>query len=100
MQKHVNLADLVKSFQTSICLQILASIQPRTSPVKFARSPKKSPGERHSAIERWREEYPPPVPASGPKAQAIPTAALLDRANLTGLVLGCIEAKFCRKICV
>ena len=28
------------------------------------------------------------------------TAALLDRANLTGLVLGCIETKFCRKICV
>ena len=23
-------------------------------------------------------------------------ASLLDRANLTGLVLGCIEAKFCR----
>ena len=23
----------------------------------------------------------------------------LDRANLTGLVLGCIEAKFCKKIC-
>ena len=23
-----------------------------------------------------------------------------DRANLTGLVLGCIEAKFCKKICV
>ena len=27
-------------------------------------------------------------------------AALVDRANLTGLVLGCIEAKFCKKICV
>ena len=27
-------------------------------------------------------------------------AALLDRANLTRLVLGCIEAKFCKKICV
>ena len=25
---------------------------------------------------------------------------LLGRANLTGLVLGCIEAKFCKKICV
>ena len=23
-----------------------------------------------------------------------------DRANLTGLVLGCIEANFCKKICV
>ena len=26
--------------------------------------------------------------------------AALDRADLTGLVLGCIEAKFCNKICV
>ena len=36
MQKHVNLVDLVKSFITNIFLQILASIQPRTSPIKFA----------------------------------------------------------------
>ena len=27
-------------------------------------------------------------------------AALLGRANLTGFVLGCIEAKVCKKICV
>ena len=27
-------------------------------------------------------------------------AVLLSRANLTGPVLGCIEAKFCKKICV
>ena len=27
-------------------------------------------------------------------------AALLGRANLAGLVLGCIEAKFCKRICV
>ena len=37
MQKHVNLVDLVKSFPTNIYLQNLASIQKRTSPVKFAR---------------------------------------------------------------
>ena len=36
MQKHVNLVDLVKSFPTNIYLQNLASIQKRTSPVKFA----------------------------------------------------------------
>ena len=36
MQKHVNLVDLVKSFPTHIFLQNLASIQKRTSPVKFA----------------------------------------------------------------
>ena len=36
MQKHVNLVDLVKSFPTNILLQNLASIQKRTSLVKFA----------------------------------------------------------------
>ena len=36
MQKHVNLVDLVKSFPTNIFLQSLASIQRRTSPLKFA----------------------------------------------------------------
>ena len=36
MQKHVNLVDLVKGFPTNIYLQNLASIQKRTSPMKFA----------------------------------------------------------------
>ena len=39
MQKHINIVDLVKSFPTNILLQNLASIQPRTSTLKFARSP-------------------------------------------------------------
>ena len=42
MQKHVNLVDLVKSFSTNIYLQNLASIQKRTSPVKFAHLAEKS----------------------------------------------------------
>ena len=42
MQKHVNLVDLVKSFPTNIYLQNLASIQKRTSPVKFAQLAEKS----------------------------------------------------------
>ena len=42
MQKHVNLVDLVKSFPTIIFLQNLASIQKRTSPIKFARLAGKS----------------------------------------------------------
>ena len=42
MQKHVNLVDLVKSFPTNIFLQNLASIQQRTSPVKFAHLVEKS----------------------------------------------------------
>ena len=42
MQKHVNLVDLVKSFPTNIYLQNLASIQKRTSPVKFTHFAEKS----------------------------------------------------------
>ena len=42
MQKHVNLVDLVKSFPANIYLQNLASIQKRTSPVKFAHLAEKS----------------------------------------------------------
>ena len=42
MQKHINLVDLVKSFPTNIFLQNLASIQPRTNPIKFAHLAEKS----------------------------------------------------------
>ena len=42
MQKHVNLVDLVKSFPTNIYLQKLASVQKKTSSVKFAHLAEKS----------------------------------------------------------
>ena len=42
MQKHVNLVDLVKSFPTNIFLQHLASIQQRTSLMKFDHLDEKS----------------------------------------------------------
>ena len=42
MQKHVNLVDIVKSFPTNSFLQNMASIQKRTSPVKFAHLAEKS----------------------------------------------------------
>ena len=44
MQKHVNLVDLVnlKSLPTNIFLQTLASIQKRTSPLKFDHLTEKS----------------------------------------------------------
>ena len=42
MQKHVHLVDLVKSFPTNILLQDLASMQKRTSPLKFAHLSEKS----------------------------------------------------------
>ena len=38
MEKYVNLVDLVKRFSTSIYLQNLASMQPRTSHNKFVSS--------------------------------------------------------------
>ena len=41
--KGVHCVDLGESFQTHIFLQNLASIQPRTSPVKFARPYSRSP---------------------------------------------------------
>ena len=42
MQRHIHLVDLVKSFPTNIFLQNLASIQKRTSPIKFAHLAEKS----------------------------------------------------------
>ena len=42
VQKHVNIVDLVKSFPTNIFLQNLASIQKRTSPLKFDHLAEKS----------------------------------------------------------
>ena len=54
MQKHVNLVDLVKSFPTNIYLQNLASIQKRTSPVKFAHLAEKSgKGSISNLSTRW-----------------------------------------------
>ena len=50
MQKHVNLVDLVKSFPTNIFLQNLASIQKRTSPVKFAHFAEKSENDSISNL--------------------------------------------------
>ena len=52
MQKHVNLVDLVKSFPTNIFLQNLASIQRRTSPIKFAHLAEKSESKvRHRTFQ-------------------------------------------------
>ena len=85
----------------SIYLQNLAAIQPRTSPVKFARSPSaKGPHSQAShrrtaggGRQRLRPPRRPPRPSPGGSVRG-------ERANLKGLVLGCIEAKFCKKICV
>ena len=52
MQKYANLVDLFKSFPTSIYLQKFASIQPRTSPLKFARSQPRGAGRDGQAVQR------------------------------------------------
>ena len=59
MRKDVCLVDLVKRFPTNIYLQNLASIQKRTSPVKFAHLAEKS--EKHS---RYGVHEPRGLPAA------------------------------------
>ena len=70
MQKHVNLVDLVKSFPTNIYLQNLASIQKRTSPVKFAHLAEKS---GKCSISNLSTKVP-----ADPCIPMIATAALLE----------------------
>ena len=63
MQKHVNLVDLVKSFPTNIFLQNLASIQKRTSPIKFDHLAEKSENGSISNLSTKAETtLPPSVP--------------------------------------
>ena len=56
MQKHVHLVDLVKSFPTNIFLQNLASIQKRTSPIKFVHLAEKS---ENDSISNLSTKVPP-----------------------------------------
>ena len=78
MQKHVNLVDLVKSFPTNIFLQNLASIQKRTSPIKFAHLAEKSEKGSISNLSTkalWGPSGTPKNPvASGPTAQDLKKA--------------------------
>ena len=67
MQKHVNLVDLVKSFPTNIYLQILASIQKRTSLVKFAHLAEKSGNGSISNLSTKAD-----APADAPAADEAP----------------------------
>ena len=72
MQKHVNLVDLVKSFPTNIYLQNLASIQKRTSPVKFAHLAEKSEnGSISNLSTKVTAQAPAPdLPVHPPPAEA------------------------------
>ena len=76
MQKHVNLIELVKSFPTNIYLQNLASIQKRTSPLKFAHLAEKSEiGSRTPLQLRCARAPAPPMPT--PPRPALSTANLI-----------------------
>ena len=71
MQKHVNLVDLVKSFPTNIYnLQNLASIQKRTSPVKFAHLAEKSGKGSISNLSTKARPATATDPAADPPAPA------------------------------
>ena len=70
MQKHVNLVDLVKSFPTNIFLQNLASIQKRTSPLKFAHLAEKSEEGSISNLSTKRRTRGRPGKKSGPQGSA------------------------------
>ena len=69
MQKHVNLVDRVKSFPTNIFLQNLASIEKRTSPVKFAHLAEKS--EKGSTSNLSTKVLPAPLAGVGPLIAAL-----------------------------
>ena len=110
--------DLCQSFPAKIYLQILASIQPRTSLVKFARSPRTDPpGDRvHGAdcrrLQMGAGRRADPQQQDG-AARAAEVRALVERfdiesysdfsakvSNIRGFVLGCINADFCKKILI
>ena len=91
--KGVYYVDLGESFHMSISiyLQNLASIQPRTDRLKFGGMGYGPPPPACPTLGRWSVPERPRLPEL-PAATAARSG--IDRANLAGLVLGCIEAKF------
>ena len=83
--KGVHCVDLGESFPTSIYLQKSASIQPRTSPSKF--------GEKFNSLFTSLLS---PLLEDLKRVVEGARAPRVGRANFTGLVLGCIEADFCK----
>ena len=73
MQKHVNLVDLVKIFPTNILLQNLASIQKRTSPIKFAYLAEKS---EKGSISNLSTKVPVGGSLRRPNAESAPMGAV------------------------
>ena len=90
--KGVHCVDLGESFQTHIYLQNLASIQPRTSPLKFAAS-----REPRSTLRTGANRAEPAgSDADVGEGGAADLSRVQDPTNFRGLVLGCIEAKSCK----
>ena len=79
MQKHVNLVDLVKSFPTNIFLQNLASIQKRTSPIKFADLAEKS--ERKVRYRTFQLSNVQPFSRRGEHAKCFASGFIVDAKN-------------------
>ena len=112
VQKHVNLVDLVKGFPTNIYLQNLASIQPRTSPVKFAHLAEKSgKGSISNLSTKVNSRTTCAAAAASVNARAVASHLASSGAiregpslphvhsfspSLERLVLFCIDAKFCK----
>ena len=103
--KGVHRVDLDESFQTNIFLQNLASIQPRTSLLKFALLVfREQPRERRwefgtglpkvSAGKLWNEPLEPRSGRWGPGFEAPGRELVLRHTS------GCIEAKLCKKMFV
>ena len=115
MQKYANLVDLIKSFPTSIYLQKSASIQPRTSPLKFAHLAAKSESGSISNLSTKISTAPrslfglflsPPMLGMGfttcawSEFRRVSLPVLGHKCcnclPVVGLVLGCTEADFAR----
>ena len=105
--KGVHCVDLGESFQTHIFLQNFVSIQPRLSPCPKPRIPTDPPRNQRVTAKPAKPGVLDVLPAQARRGgdllearlagevapregthQGQLTAALLDRANLTGLVLG------------
>ena len=85
--KGVHCVDLNDSFPTTIYLQNFASIQPRTSPGKFAPSPfvesnRRVYGSYRAKVAARRSRLWRPLPRGGPKTRT----ALLRRSCLRGRI--------------
>ena len=92
MQRNVNLIDLVKSFPTSISLQKAASIQPRTSPLKFRKS---LSFHNFSSQALQKFNFHRPAVTAGPAVRA--RQAREERANVRCLCYYCIIASVLKR---